>query len=79
MNKSKLLLMKMTELIPPNGEMRHNLTLNGNSLELTLMIKGKFISFLLDDSDMERDIISLTQDLFVAAKKELKKIDADTP
>lgn len=62
MREAKRLLEELTKLIPPGIGQRHNITCGDNGLEVTLMVGDRYVPFLLEEEDLDRqsgDLLSL--------------------
>jgi hypothetical protein len=69
MNNAKLLLQKLTILIPPGEDQRHNLTVNEDgNLMLGLMLGDVFQYLMLEDEDFLKSADSLANEICRAVK-----------
>lgn len=71
MKDAKTLLELLTKCLPPHGLARHNITLNNVRMEVTLMLDGLYLPFILEDEDFDKPIGQLADELCQMASKKL--------
>jgi hypothetical protein len=64
-NAKELLELCRHRFPSPRSGQRHNLTIEGNVLVLTLMLGDTYQRFNIDDSDLDRPVPALVEDLVV--------------
>lgn len=63
MHNTKLLLKALTEELPPKEGQHHNITLDGDKLQITLMLSEGWTKFYLEDDDMDTPIGDLMDEI----------------
>jgi len=74
MRNTKQLLKALTKEMPPKEGMRHNITLDGDRLQLTIMLPEGYIRLHLEDSDMDMPIGDLMNEIHQIIPNLLKEI-----
>jgi hypothetical protein len=72
MRSARLLLERLTEIIPPaiaasGVRMRHNLTIDeSGNLVLHFMLEGKFVPVIIEDEDLDKPVHQLVNEIELA-------------
>lgn len=63
MKNARLLLERLTEMIPPGDKQHHNLIVEDGNLILTLMCRDKYYPFKLEDIDFGKPVKQLANEI----------------